>query len=164
MFTKSIAHVLFVACLTLAAGFTPGTATAQPGVTAQLVSDRAEISVEAGGWQHFDLDAGPDQAHRWYLILGSISGTGPGVSLHGFTIPLNYDIYTEFTLTRPNAGFIRNQLGKLDAAGNAVADFFVPAGLAKDLVGLEINHAYVVADKNGRISAVSNPAPLVLTD
>lgn len=163
MFAKSIAHIPLVLCLSVAGTFTTATATAQRGM-AELVADRIEMSLSAGGWQQFNLHAGPVEGNRWYLMLGSISGTAPGIQVQGVTIPLNYDVYTHFTLTQPNAGFIQNQLGRLDPGGNATAAFFVPAGLSKDLVGLEINHAYVVADESGRISAVSNPAPLVLTD
>lgn len=164
MFTKQIKHVSFIACLTLAAAFTAETATSQARPQAKLTSDRAEMSVRQGGWQHFELAAGQAQAGRWYMILGSISGTRPGIAVQGYTIPLAYDVYTEFTLTRPNGGFIRNQVGRLDSDGTAKADLYVPAGAAKDLVGFEINHAYVVIDKGARISKVSNPVSLVLVD
>ncbi len=162
MFFKPVAHYSVAACLMLAAAFTPETATAQAAPAPQLVADRTEMSAKTGGWQHFDLNADPQRGGQGYIILGSISGTEPGVQFQGFTIPLNYDVYTEFCLTRPNAGFIRNQLGKLDAAGYASADFWVPANLAKDLVGLEITHCAVVV-KQGKITGVSNPARLVLT-
>jgi hypothetical protein len=36
--------------------------------------------------------------------------------------------------------------------------------LAKDFVGTEINHAYVVVDEQGQITKVSNAVPLLLVD
>lgn len=164
MSIKPIARCSLVACVILAGAFTPGTEVNPPERTAELITDRAEMSVSKGGLQHLNLHAGGDQAGQWYLILGSISGTAPGVCVQDVTIPLNYDIYTEFTLTRPNAGFISNQLGRLDMGGNAQADFFVPPGLAKGLEGMEINHAFVVVSRDGRLSKVSNPVSLLLTD
>jgi len=193
MLTKSYPRIRLLTCLALVGAFTTVAASAQPGTAPQplagtvsrmvapaqplagtvskvvaparpqMTSDRAAMSVQAGGWQRFHLHAGSQQAGGFYLILGSISGTGPGIRIYETTIPLNYDVYTEFTLTRPNAGFLLNQVGRLDAAGNAKAGFFLPLGLARDFAGLEINHAYVLDGVDGTIMA-SNPVPLLLTD
>jgi hypothetical protein len=162
MFIKSIARGSLVACMVLAGAFTPG--DNPPHMTAELETDVGELSVQQGGWQPFHLRAGAEEGNRWYLILGSLSGNSPGIQVQDVTIPLNYDIYTQFCVSRPNAGFIRNQLGRLDPMGNAEADLFLPAGLAKGFVGSAIEHAYVVFDEQGRITKVSNPVQLVLTD
>lgn len=138
MSIKPIARCSLVACLVLAGAFTPG--DNPPHRTCELATDVTELSVKDGGWQPFHLRAGAEEGNRWYVILGSISGTG-AISVQDLTVPLNYDIYTEFCLTRPNAGFIRNQLGRLDPMGNAEADFFLPAGMAKGFAGVQINHA-----------------------
>lgn len=161
MFIKPIARCSLVACMVLAGAFTPG--DNPPDMTAELTSDVTELSVKEGGWQPFHLHAGAEEGNRWYLILGSISGNS-GISVQGLTVPLSYDIYTQFCLTQPNAGFIRNQLGRLDPMGNAEADFYLPPGVAKDFAGTEINHAYVVVDDQGRITKVSNAVPLLLVD
>ncbi len=162
MFTNPIARSSLIACMVLAGAFTP--ADNPPHMMAEFESDQTQLSVQKGGWQPFHLRAGVEEGNRWYLILGSLSGTAPGIRVQDVTIPLNYDIYTEFCLTRPNAGFIRNQLGRLDPLGNAEADLYLPAGLAKDFVGSEINHAYVVVDEQGRITKVSNAVSLLLAD
>jgi len=42
------------------------------------------------GVVHFDLDAGVENAGRTYFLLGSLSGTSPGIPLPGgqATLPL----------------------------------------------------------------------------
>ncbi len=177
MFIKSVAHSWFVACLA-ATFFTTGAATAQ-GASSQrddreglsFVAASDGMSASMGGRQHLELNAGEKHANRWYVILGSITGSHPGTVVGGFTIPLNYDAYTEFTLTVPNGGLIRNQLARLDGAGNATAEFFLPAGLATEFVGLTVTHAYVViseatssaaADTPAGIAAVSEPVSVTL--
>ncbi len=178
---KPIARSLFVAPLA-AVIFTTGAATAQDHRTdvvntapvmaemegpptaqaAEFVGTPDVVSVNEGGWQHFELNAGPENANRWYLILGSLSGTQPGIILGDFLIPLQYDFYTDFTLTMPNAGLIRDQLARLDEAGQATADFYLPPRVALDFIGMTMNHVYVVANESAGIAAVSEPVPLHL--
>ncbi len=173
---KPIARSLFVAPLA-AVIFTTGAATAQDEVATAQDHDSAgpptaqavefvgvpdTVSVNEGGWQHFELNAGPENANRWYMILGSLSGTHPGIVLGDFMIPLKYDFYTDFTLFRPNAGLIRDQLARLDEGGQATADFYLPPQLALDFIGMTMNHVYVVANESAGIAAVSEPVPLHL--
>ncbi len=156
---KPIARSLFVGTLA-AVIFTTGAATAQQG--AEFVGTPDRVSVSEGGWQNFELNAGPEHPHRWYLILGSLSGTDPGIAVGDFLIPLQYDFYTDFTLTMPNAGLIRDQLARLDEAGQATADFYLPPRVALDFIGMTMNHVYVVANESAGIAAVSEPVPLHL--
>ena len=159
MFTKPVALTWFVACLA-ATSFTTAAATAQQGT--EFTGVPAELSASMGGRQHFELVAGQQNAGRWYISLGSLSGAHPGTVVGDFLIPLNYDIYTERTLFRPNAGAISNQLARLDGAGNAMAQLFLPANVAIPLVGTTVHHAYVVFNEDSGIAAVSEPVPLLL--
>jgi hypothetical protein len=90
------------------------------------------------------LDVGPTYAGRPFMILGSATGTFPGVPLdHGVTIPLVVDGYTYFTLD--GAPHIVGQVGSLDIAGKASATIDIPPGLGY-LAGLTIHHAFVWFD------------------
>lgn len=127
---------------------------------ATLSADRWNLSLQRGGTQSFVLDAGTAFAGRTYLLLGSATGTG------GFTygtrhIPLDPDGYFFFTVTSPNVFPLVGSLGALDGAGQAGAGLALPAGLSSALIGLVLQHAFVVLGPGGPI-AVSNPWPLTL--
>ena len=127
-----------------------------------LSSDTTTLTLSAGGTQSFDLDAGPAHAGRLYLLLGSSSGTVPGVPVDSVLLPLNVDNYTLFTLNSAGSGPLQNTLGFLDAQGTASAALNVPGGLSPNLDGLTLHHAFAVLDVNGSGQAVfaSNAFPL----
>lgn len=100
-----------------------------------LVASATTVSAAAGGTIQLDLAAGPPQALRGYFVLGSISGTSPGIPLPGGpTLPLNWDAFTLITLQMANSPSFVNTFGTLDAVGRGTAQFWVPPGA---LVGLE---------------------------
>ncbi len=111
-----------------------------------LEADVADVSAGTGGTQNLAIDAGSDNAGQTYLVLGSRSGTGPGVTLDGVSVPLNFDGYTLNTVSGANGGVFQNTLGVLNACGQAGAAIVVPAGLDPALVGLTLDHAAVVID------------------
>jgi hypothetical protein len=125
-----------------------------------LSGDRTALSLQAGGTQTFTLDAGSQYGTRTYLLLGSVSGT-TGFPFGPHTIPLNPDGYLTFTLSSPNTFPLANSLGVLDGSGVAAAALTLPGGLPSALIGLVLNHAFVVLTPIG-IADVSNPWPLVL--
>jgi hypothetical protein len=87
------------------------------------------------------LNAGPRNAGRRYMLLGSISGTSPGTAFeNGKTLPLNADSYFRFTRTQPNSRILAHSFGVLDGQGRATA-VFTPD---ERFLNLTVNHAFVV--------------------
>ena len=106
------------------------------------------------------MNAGSANAGRAYWIFGSVTGTTPGIPLLGVNIPLNFDLYTSFTIANPNVLPLLGFRGGLDASGRASASFVLPGGLVNGSVTLY--HAYVVFDSTGRFYCASNSRPLKL--
>jgi hypothetical protein len=122
--------------------------------------DVATIDASAGGTQHLTLFAGPSHASAEYWVLGSLTGTMPGLAFGpGLVLPLTYDFYTQFTLTSPNTPILAASHGTLDSAGSASASFNVPP-LALPFP-ITVHHAYVLID-GGLVSFTSNQVPVEL--
>lgn len=133
-----------------------------PDECQSLSVDVDQISLGAGGTQTMTLDAGAAYGGDFYFVAGTLSGTSPGTPFGGVLIPLNYDIYTGITLSKPNQLPLVNTFALLDGAGLGSAKFDAPAGLlGPGLAGVTLHHAYVVLGP-GTISFVSNPMPLNL--
>ncbi|MHC4854145.1 MAG: hypothetical protein ACYTF5_19245, partial [Planctomycetota bacterium] len=98
---------------------------------------------------------------RLYWIVGSVTGTSPGINLSGVSIPLNPDPYTDFTIANTNSTLLTNFRGSLDTEGKATASFNVPSGLPP-LVPFTVYHACLIYDTQGRFYTASNPVPLAL--
>lgn len=127
-----------------------------------LVADAAALSLSAGGTVGLSLLAGPGHAGGVYLLLGSASGTSPGVPVDALTLPLNPDGYLTYTLLSP-AGLLSGSLGLLDPAGSAQATLTVPAGANPTLAGLVLHHAFLVfGGPAGQAQLASNPVALNL--
>jgi hypothetical protein len=122
------------------------------------------ISLSQGGEQQLFLYAGPQYALSPYFILGSVSGTSPGLPLGGsITLPLNFDLYTDYTLANPNSFLLPTSLGVLNFFGLATSKVNVPNSLSLLGLPLTVHHAYVVLDTNPlAVVFASNPVPLVL--
>ena len=123
-------------------------------------ADSEQVSAINGGSAQFSLDAEPTFANHSYAVLGSVNGTFPGATLFGVHIPLRIDWYTTVATGSPT---LPNSIGRLDANGRATAGFFLPAGAARDFVGLQMHHAFLVFDNNGMPVHASNALPLRLT-
>jgi len=113
-----------------------------------------------GGQQALILDAGPANAGRSYLVLGSASGTSPGTTVAGLPLALNPDDYFNFLLLSPNQAYFSTSLGALDSDGKALATIDVPPGTNPALAGLTLHHAFVLYDPV--CDFVSNSVPLDL--
>lgn len=120
-----------------------------------LFTDTAVISVSQGGVQNLTLDAGQEFAGDFYIMLGSTSGTSPGVTLAGFTLPLNVDAYFVHTLMSPNEPPLTSSLANLDGNGRGLVQFTVPVDGSPHLVGLTVHHAYGVFDPGPAIKFAS---------
>ncbi|QDU68414.1 YncE family protein [Engelhardtia mirabilis] len=115
-------------------------------LNAGLVAEPAAISITSGGSQDLCLDAGVAFAGQVYLVLGSASGTAPGLTVDAVTLPLVPDPYLFWTLTAAgNAPFV-GTLGVLDGLGRATAAIVLGPLLDPNLAGLDLHHAFVALD------------------
>ncbi len=109
----------------------------------------------SGGVIDFDLDAGPSYGFRNYFLLGSISGTEPGLPLPGGqTLPLNWDVFTGFIFKLANTPALLDFYGTLDATGTATATLDTFGPLPGAMEGLIMNFAFTLYSPYG---FVSNP-------
>ncbi len=128
-----------------------------------LVADAPSISLATGGAQALTLNAGPAHAGATYLLLGSASGTEPGVPVAGGLLPLNLDAWFHFTFANPNNAVLSNSLGVLDAGGSSQAALTLPPIADPSLIGLVVHHAYAVLDaSNQKVVFVSIPVGVKL--
>ncbi len=130
-------------------------------IAASLSGDTKQVSVATGGTQTLTLDADTQSAMRGYWVVGSVTGTKPGVPLGGVVVPLRYDFYTDFTVAAPNSTVLSTSRGTLDAKGRGKATFNVPKGLGSAAVGVTIYHAFITFTGT-TIHMASNPVSLKL--
>jgi len=97
-----------------------------------------------------------------FIVLGSVSGTAPGVAVDGQVLPLNPDAYLLLTLS--GGGPLHSGIGLVDGSGSASAFLAIPPGLLSPvLAGLVVQHAYAVADPVSLVvTLTSNPIPTIL--
>ena len=101
-------------------------------------------------------------AGELYWLLGSFSGTDPGLLLGDVVLPLNPDPYLNLTLVAPNQPPLGESFGTLDADGMGQASFELVAGANPGLAGLQLHHAYFVADPIVEIVVLASNAVGVL--
>jgi hypothetical protein len=126
------------------------------------IVDAISILNGAGGTQRFTLGPGPAFAGDVYLLLGSASGTAPGIPIESSLLPLNFDELLLISLTGANLPPYKNNLGFLGPLGTATASVSVPPSLSPSLAGIVIHHAYVVLELSGAVLLASNPVSLTL--
>ena len=90
---------------------------------------------------------GPEQANRLYVMLGSLTGTCPGLPLDDEYLPLNIlDPYFVYSLANLNTPPLTNSFGSLGANGEGTVTLTIPAGSNPNLSGLVFHHAFVALD------------------
>lgn len=126
--------------------------------------DLDTVSLLAGGVQNMTLDAGAAHANSFYRVLGTFTGTSPGIGLPtGEILPLNFDAYFRLTLRSPGLSpFFGGFKGNLSPTGTGVASFTVPVASDPTLAGVIFHHAFVAAQILGDTDFVSVPMPLML--
>ncbi|QDU68278.1 FG-GAP repeat protein [Engelhardtia mirabilis] len=136
----------------------------EPSGSQSLEAHPVLLHLWAGGTQQLALDFGSSAAGQLYIVLGSISGTTPGLSVDGLLLELVPDGYTNTTLVAPNTAPLGATFGALDGSGRGLATFSIPPNAPPSLAGLVLHHAAVVLDTSGpvSVSAVSPPSPLQL--
>jgi hypothetical protein len=126
-----------------------------------LTGAPSSISMATGGAQALTLEAGVALAGNPWFIAGTTSGTFPGIPFLGDTIPLNFDFYTNMTLTG-GGGVLLPTSGVVGPTGQAFSNFVLPPIPA--LVGVQVHHAAVVLDiGTGSLLMVSDPVSCDLT-
>ena len=120
------------------------------------------VPLAAGGVVEFALAAGPAFGGKNYLILGSVSGTSPGLPTAGGVLPLNPDAWFDWTALNPNSPLLPQSIGILNNNGLAQAAFVVPPTNNPALVGLEFHYAYLVHNGFGAIEETSNAVKVTL--
>ena len=121
------------------------------------------LSLSQGGSQDWTLTAGSAFGGGLYIVLGSTSGTTPGIQIDSALIPLNIDAYFLLTLSNANSGPFSQTLGLLDGSGGASAAFVLPSGVDPALAGLGLQHAFIaIAPGQLGIGFASNAMPLAL--
>ena len=131
---------------------------------APLIGCPTMLSLSAGGVQSLALDVGAQHAGKLYFVLGTTSGTSPGLPVDGLLVPLNVDGYFLFTLANPGLRPLSGALGVVSGAGQGAASFALPAGTDASLAGLRVHHAAVVVPLATLVpvQVVTNAAPLLL--
>ena len=105
------------------------------------------IGLAAGGSQLFTLRAGPENGGRSYRLLGSASGTEPGVPLPGgLVLPLVADAYFGLTLSSPDSPIFTRYAGALDAKGRGRAALRLAPGTDPSFAGTTLHHAFVAIE------------------
>jgi len=141
-----------------------GIAQALSGTILALTSDRHSISLSAQEAQTLALNAGKTHANEIYIVLGSSSGTMPGIQVtNNLTLPLNWDGYLRLLTGAPNS-IVQSSVGVLDKDGRGTAKFTVATqNYPPSIVGLRLDHAFLVIDLTQlTIVGTSNAVPLTL--
>jgi hypothetical protein len=127
--------------------YVPGQSTIMVDEQLPLTSDKTMVSVfELTEVVNFLLHAGADNHDRPYHILGTMSGTSPGIPLPGgVTLPLNWDSFMEYTLYYYMLPMFIDFTGVLDANGEASAAFDT-CGQFGDYLGETIHFAFILVD------------------
>ena len=146
-------------------GFQSTVASHEAFIAEELLNlENCTASLSSGATRSLLLAGGPSAAGQTYVVLGSATGTAPGVAVDSVVLPLVADAYSTVTLTNANQPPFGNTLGVLDAAGQAVATLTVPPGTSPALAGLTLFHAYLALDPTFGFHATlaSNAVPLEL--
>lgn len=103
------------------------------------------------------VKAGRINKDRTYLLLGSATGTEPGMALPGglVTLPLNWDPFTDLVMGLLNSVVFSGFYGQLDGNGTAAAQINAP--MLPGQAGVLLHFAYTL---NKPFDYVSNAAAI----
>jgi len=142
-----------------------GLVTVHPGKPVPfLQSSPASVSLLRGGKVTFEIHAPKKHAKKLYILLGSMSGTTPGLKFGGLTLPLNVDAWFWYTAGNPN-GLIQSSLAFLAADGSGSASLTIPPLSPLSMSGIKMQHAYLVFSliPTYSVDFASNPTETTLT-
>jgi hypothetical protein len=130
-----------------------------------LLASGDTISLSAGGQVDFTLFTRRDVEADVFLLLGSVSGTSPGLPLDGgLVLPLNLDAWLLFTLTNPSNPLLPGSLGAPDDLGVGGASFVLPPASSPALAGVVGSFAFLTLDLAPvlLVTSVSNAVDVTL--
>jgi len=111
-------------------------------------------SIEHGGPVSFTINRGAGEAGRGYHLLGTLSGTSPGVTLGGVLVPLNRDRLLEHTWLHPGPPTLPGSVGVLDGNGWAEAWLDLPAASWSVLVGERMDFCVLLGGPQFEVTVV----------
>ncbi len=118
-------------------------------------SDTHVVDVASGGQQVLTVDRGASGNGLLYLVLGSMTGTGPTL-VAGLSIPLTFDGYTDLMFQLPNLGLLFDSRRVLPPSGERSAVWTaIPPAIA--LRGQKLFHAAVLFDPKGWVASRALP-------
>jgi len=107
-----------------------------------LSIDVNKISASKGGKVMLSIDGGWSNSGRTYLILGSITGDSPGITLPGGEVlPIVWDLFTNIGIQFVNTKGFSNFWSKTSKSGTAYATFDTMNPLPTVAVGLKFYFA-----------------------
>jgi hypothetical protein len=122
-----------------------------------LRADKGTLSLSQNESLTFQLDARGVHGGKLYLLLGSLTGTAPGLQLASVRMPLILDPYFLLTLACPNGTMLPRSFFVLDSLGRGQCPLKLVPGLPPSLIGLTMQHSFVVIDaKDGSFDFASN--------
>ncbi|MFN0244692.1 MAG: DUF1028 domain-containing protein [Planctomycetota bacterium] len=116
----------------------------QVDALSELHSGFHSVSATSGALVPFTLNLGAAHASAGYHVLGSASGTVPGIVFQGQAVPLNCDTLLRASVGQANNLRFQGTLGVLDASGRAEARFVASPGLMQFYVGRRMDWAAVL--------------------
>jgi hypothetical protein len=136
-----------------------GSVSSMTVVVSALKVNNNTISVATLGSRIYTLEAGAANAGRLYFMLGTFTGTSPGLNFaNGLHLPLNPSFYLNWTASNPNTAPLSNSLGFLNGSGMATTTFTLPH-VPASAAGLVLHHAYVLLSP---LDFASNPVAITL--
>ena len=111
-----------------------------------LVALQDQLPANTGAAIPFDLNGGVPRAGDTYIVLGGFSGTTPGFNVGITHVPINYDLFTAWTVNLANVPPFVTTFGTLDAVDGKASASFDMTGipLPPAAVGLTLSFAYAV--------------------
>lgn len=121
-----------------------------------LEASAFSIPINPGGKIQFGLTGKSANAGRTYLLLSSVTGHAPGAPLPGgqATLAVNWDLFTNLTLSLLNSSVFAKFMGTLDGSGYATATFDTQGPLPPEAMGITFSFAYAL---NSPFDFASNP-------
>lgn len=113
-----------------------------------LVADRPIVSGAGDEVQTLTVDCGTAMAGAPYVVVGSCSGTSPGVNLGRFHVALNIDAYTVATVLGSSESLDGGR-GTLDDQGRATVAVSLSAARRRALAASTVHHACLVVAPDG---------------
>jgi hypothetical protein len=104
------------------------------------------LDLSSGGTHPLYLRAGADHAGDLFVVLGTASGTAPGIDIGVGTLPLVFDAYTQFLVDNGGAALVAPWVGLLDVHGRSDALVALPSDTNAAFAGITLHHAFVAFD------------------